>query len=579
MGIIFVLWGITCAGVVFSQAPARLADDFEAGFALWEAQGDFPPAITTAQKESLADSTNATRFVMFPSKDRGVSALELREVFPREDSRLVFYVKTELVPLAQARFSLYVDGKEVFFRQGISGWQRQHIALVAGRHSIRFEVKKTTASFGAGISNAVFLDNIFLAPEPSPPASLNETFDSGVSFGAPDSLWLGSAELIAAAPAALKNDSGFMRLNAPSTAGSSTLEITRVAPVVNSSLSFRFKTEISGAASQSFKLYLDNKEMGSWEGVDMMWRTESIPVPAGIHAVRFEAASKGKSVQGGYNAVFIDDVTLIPDETAFIALAPLGELQTYAESAGAEKIVFTASAYRKDNSLKEKSGARAQNQAAHFSFAVHDALQPDRAAADAEIDENGVFSAHVPGRYTVTASKDGYTVSSGVITVHDADYLFKPFFYSGTGKTYRGFTGGTGSPIPHTPALQIIEPRFLSFEADGFFTLQAKITKPPAKNYAHINVAKIENGRPTLSTYYIVHDSFAERIWLPFGKGEYAVTLTVLETVRLTTPPGGAEGEFRGGSYAAQTLTLTVRNTRDEQGIDGDARWIYPSWR
>jgi transglutaminase/protease-like cytokinesis protein 3 len=201
----------------------------------------------------------------------------------------------------------------------------------------------------------------------------------------------------------------------------------------------------------------------------------------------------------------------------------------------------------------------------------------------AEIDSNGVFTAHTAGTFTITVKKDGFTAASDIITVHNADYLLKPYFYSGTGQIYQGFTRAvTAENIPQTPYIAVSEPSARNFEADGFFTLKAAITKPSAKHYAHIAVTKnVPNAtdEKKLSTFYIVHDSFIKRIWLPFGRGEYTITISVLDSVRLTAPAGGLEGDFRGGTYSADSLTLTVYNTREEQGVDGDGRWIYPSWQ
>jgi transglutaminase-like putative cysteine protease len=510
---------------------------------------------------------------MLPAKDRGTSILELSAAAPVENSRLVFRFKTELAPLAQIKFTVYIDNKAVFSTGGMSGWQQKVIPVQKGNHSFRFEVTKTTTSYGQGIKNAVFLDDIALVPEPAAPQELRETFDGDVSIGMPESLWTGNAKIISPDSDDFANSTRFAELSAPLMAGSSFLEALTIAPETDSSLSFRFKTEIASGAAQTFKVYLDNKEMGSWEGLGMMWRLESFPVPAGAHSLRFEVSSKGRSVQGGYNAVFIDDITLIPDTASSLALEPLGSQQTFVGAPVSEKIRFSAATFREDGSVKARSTG---TNSAGFVFSV----SADDEQGVAEIDSNGVFTAQTEGTFTVTAKKDGYTATSDSITVRDADYLLKPYFYSGTGQTYQGFTRAVNAEkIPQTPFLAVSEPLVRNFEADGFFTLQAAITKPSAKHYAHVSVTKNSPDEKKLSTFYIVHDSFIKRIWLPFGRGEYTITISVLDSVRLTTPPGGLEGDFRGGTFSTDSLTLTVYNTREEQGIDGDGRWMYPSWQ
>jgi transglutaminase-like putative cysteine protease len=405
--------------------------------------------------------------------------------------------------------------------------------------------------------------------------ALNETFDDGFDLETNES-WQGNAEVVDAQTEIKKkdlqyfeNDTKFIKLNAAAK-GTTELTLAEVSVPVDSALGFRYRTEIIGRAGQTFKVYADGSEKASFEGVDGSWLRGTIPLAAGRHSIKFEAQNaRGSFVTNGYNCVYLDDISIVHDTAAKIMLFPQGDQQTFAGAEGPYRIRFTAKTLRADGS--ERIGEQVV-----FS------------ASGGTLDGDGFWTPPAEGTFTVTASLGDLTAVSGTITVHPADYLKKPFTYTGTQKTYLGYTGRRDSApaIEAREDLRVTNPEYAAFDADGFFLLEGSVAKPKAQNYARIAVTKIagaaEAGRaasrtPKLETWYIVKNDFSQRIWLPFGAGEYRVEIFVFDSVSLTRPAKG-EGAFRGGSYRDEPLALTVFNTRDEGYVDGDARWIYPSF-
>ncbi|MDR1149765.1 MAG: hypothetical protein LBK66_14160, partial [Spirochaetaceae bacterium] len=197
-------------------------------------------------------------------------------------------------------------------------------------------------------------------------------------------------------------------------------------------------------------------------------------------------------------------------------------------------------------------------------------------ASGGTIDGNGFWTPPGEGTFTVSAALGELKAVSGVITVHPADYLKKAFTYSGTGKTYQGYIdkSGDAQEIEMRDTLNIISPKYNSFDADGFFLLEGKVNKPRSQNYARVVVTK-KNTK--LETWYMIKDNFCQRIWLPFGAGEYTINIYPFDSATITRPPTG-EGALTGGSYSEEPVELNVFNKREENFVDGDARWIYPSF-
>ncbi|MDR2481262.1 MAG: transglutaminase domain-containing protein [Spirochaetaceae bacterium] len=358
--------------------------------------------------------------------------------------------------------------------------------------------------------------------------------------------------------------------------GKVTLVFSKLTVKEASILSFRYRTELLSQFGQTAKFYVNNTERAVMDGAALGWRIERISLPAGEYNLRFETENvRGIKIVGGHNALYIDEITLFPDKISSIVLRPRGEQHTYIGAQGSEKLRFKAEALLPDGFPKQDAGK--------FVYS----------ASDGAIDKDGFWTPASTGNFTVTATLGNFSVISSRIVVHSGDFLKQPFKYQGTGKTYKGYTGGaraeTAVPMPARKTLTITNPQTAEFEADGFFLLEGIVNNPKGKNYARILVRKIDdtkeegivnvkNSTPQkLETWYIVKDTFARRIWLPFGRGAYRIELIEFDSALVTTPPNG-EGMFRGGSYSQEPLAFTVYNTREETGVDGDGRWIYPSF-
>lgn len=257
-----------------------------------------------------------------------------------------------------------------------------------------------------------------------------------------------------------------------------------------------------------------------------------------------------------------------------LLLFPGGGQDTFVNAEGPYKLRFTTKTLRADGSERD------DNTGVVFS------------ASGGTLDDEGFWTPPGEGSFTVSATLGDLKAVSGPIIVHPEDYLERPYTYPGTGKTYQGYTGKRDDSleIEVRDSLRITNPRYAAFEADGFFLLEGSVNKPKSQNYARVSVRKIDSAgtvapggkkqppkAPKLESWYIVKNNFRQRIWLPFGAGEYRVEIFPFDSVTVTRPPKG-EGTLRGGTYSEEPLELTVFNTREEDFVDGDARWMYPSF-
>ncbi|MDR2468126.1 MAG: transglutaminase domain-containing protein [Spirochaetaceae bacterium] len=385
-------------------------------------------------------------------------------------------------------------------------------------------------------------------------------------------LWKGNAvvtdksDLPVRHQADFSNDTRFARLTVEEK-GTVELILTKFTVREPSILSFQYKTELSNRAGQSFKVYVDDVLHASLEGVGGGWRTERLAVSAGIHTLRFKTENlKGAKIMQGLNAAFVDDVLIFPDKISSIMLVPRGEQHTWVGAAGTAKLRFGAKALLPDGSPKNDVGL----------FEYH--------ASGGAIDANGLWTPNSTGEFTVTATLDGFSAHSGRLIVHEANILRKPVTYSGTGTTYFGYIGGeraeNAAEMPSRDTLIITNPQVADFDADAFFLFEGSVKNPKGGNYARVLVRKKATAQTAhpLETWYLVQGAFSQRIWLPFGTGEYQIEVLEFDKATVTRPPDG-EGAFRGGSYTQQPLVFTVNNTREETAaVDGDGRWSYPSF-
>ena len=398
------------------------------------------------------------------------------------------------------------------------------------------------------------------------PAIFIEDFEYADNAAWNDSPWSGSASITittAAAEAPENADFGnvtrFVKLpTVRVSGGGSTILERRVHPIQASALTFSFRTEIHAPFGQNFRVYVNGVERGSWDGLGMSWRTETILMNAGEQLIRFEVSSTGTAVSGGLNAVYIDNISLVPDSTDSVVLYPRGNLHTYIGASESEKIQFSAQALRSDGSIRKN--------AAGFAY-----------SGSGVNASTGILTPTTTGNITVSVSLDGKTASR-TVTVHPADYLRRPYTYPGTGVTYNGFTTGTAGTLTTNGGVTITYPSQTTFNADGFFTLEGTVNNSAVYNYAIVRLRK--NSDNSLETNYFVRDTFKQRIWLRFGPGAYTVTVHGLTSITLSAGLG-AEGDLRSWSWSGSGVIFNVTNTRNDgisvDGVTPDRRFIYPS--
>jgi len=165
------------------------------------------------------------------------------------------------------------------------------------------------------------------------------------------------------------------------------------------------------------------------------------------------------------------------------------------------------------------------------------------------VNSSGLFTPpETPGTYTVTASFDGKTVKSDTITVHPADYIFKPYTNIATGKTYFGYQGANWeTKVIADRNITVTYPSGNNISADGYISIKGE-SKYSRKSYAYI----YKSGDTSLVTSFTYGPGkFNLRIWMRFGPGLYNVYIDGIE--------------------------FSVTNTCTDTGVEGDPRFKYPS--
>jgi hypothetical protein len=537
------------------------SEDFEnelGGGHSWMLGGKVPPYVTDAPSQKITSRRNMTKFLKLSAAADGECVLDTGVLYFPKDAVCSFTYRVSLNrrisrPAEKCAFTLSVDGKEEDLtgarNSGDAEWHTKEFFMPAGEHTLRFSVTNPAGKIDPSLPNGVFLDNIRVMAIHTIAPGFTETFDSPEGRITPP--WYGQAKLDTAekrfhtSPPAVRerfgNSTRFAVLSLYPVFGPKTeiLGLKYLKTDKNAALSFRFVSGIMERYGQTFKLYLDDKVAGSWAGLGGPWRTVSIIIPPGIHSIRFEAKTTGTSIVGAYNAVFIDDIRFIYDETAGLEIFPGGVQETFMGAPEAYKLRFSGRALRSDGSQRKGFTG--------FSYSV------SGGDGNAVIDAEGVFTPSAPGTYRVSLSDGEKTAQSSDIIVHDEEYYRKPYTYPGTGKTYAGYSGKGSGEIPPGKNLEIRYPQAREFEADGFFALEGTI-KSSASGSVSVS-RRGEGGAYLSSASYMIAGDFRLRVWLPFGKGEYSVSVHV------------------PGDYS----TFTVRNTREEEIVDGDGRWIYPS--
>lgn len=493
-----------------------------------------------------------------------------------ENTSICFSLKTDISSKYDGELVFYVDGKEQMRASGIGmDWNEYAVPLESGTHDFEWRAEGILDSYTTNTTNTVMLDNLYFMSS-TPITAMLETFETGdlsaftwttdgssieVTWDEFIMDWIdeGSSGLVYA------DDHGYVAKlsiinKETSKRGSSYLMLPKVSPTVKSALSFDYKMQLGPFDSLYAAVYIDGKEALRIKPQNYFatpWRNVSVPVPAGNHSIKIGIVSEEGIIISGSskNCLLIDNVSLVPDETAYTTIYPSGLQETYA---GGFPLSFTASARRADGS--QKSG--------NVTWSVDN---------DGVISRDGVFTPTKAGVFTISATIDGKTAYNKQVLVHPKDYMNRTYTYNGV--TYGALSDLTGERHDTgTVTFDTYTPDGNSFSANGFFVLSGKVNNPSTQNYAYVRITKTDN--PSLYTYYMLKDNFSWRIWLRFGKGDYTVGVYDLTSIQIADVTG-ANGCIQGfETTSLNAMTFTVTNTDDTAGeLVPDARWLFPSYQ
>ncbi len=532
----------------------------------------------TPQLTTVASIDDSSYGVCFNFRKLGTETASLGlSATVAENTSIYFSLKTDIYGEYDGYLVFYVDGKEQLRASGVgSNWNEYAVSLEKGSHNLEWKAEGTSNSYTLNCSNSVCMDNVYFIAS-TPVTTMLETFDSGdlsafmwTTDGVKVDItwdefvmdWIdnGSAGLLYA------DDHGYVAKlsiidRATNKRGSSFIVLPKVSPQKKSALSFDYKMQLAPLDSLYVAVFIDGKEalrIKPQSYSETPWRNVSVPVSAGNHSIKIGVVSEeGISITGNSkNCLLIDNVSLVPDETAYTTIYPSGLQETYETGF---PLQFTASARRADGSVKENS---------YVTWNVNN---------NGVITADGVFTPTKAGVFTISATIDGKTAYNEKVVVHPKDYINRTYTYNGV--TYGELTNLTGTRHDTgTVTFDEYTPDGSSFSAKGFFVLSGKVNNPSAQNYAYVRVSKDDN--PSLSTYYMLKDNFNQRIWLRFGKGNYTITISDLTSIQLTNASGARANVMGFESTTRNAMTFNVTNTDDTKGeLVSDARWIFPSYQ
>lgn len=510
------------------------------------ATSGFPKPVMKSNVEDV-DKDGYAVFFNFKFLEDGESSLK-RNIVLNKKSLLSFSVKTDIYEEYDGIFKFYVDGEEKESFVGIDGsWTDVNCVLSEGWHELEWRAEGVEIGYTVGITNSVLLDNLRLSKAPEALSSFTQNFDEEL-----DGNWNVngfSASVIENDPIyaawaqygdALEDSHGkIFKLSTygGSRTGDSSLKISNISNSVDSAISFDYRLDLW--TSNSFKVYIDDVEKFSTTGYGEGWRKGSINLSAGNHVVEFKTETDGYYSLGVSNAVYLDNISLVPDTTESVGIYPKGNQETFVNG---NTIQFTANALRSDNSIRSDRDI-------------------SWSCTGGTITQDGLFTpGSTTGTYKVTATIDGKEASNSTVIVHGKNYLEDSVTINGN--TFTGYSGSTTSFNTDTISFEIA-PSDSSFEADGFFVLKGKVTNSATQNHA---IVVIKSG--SFETSYLLKDEFYERIWLRFGNAnEYTIIVGDMSSIYFS-------GEcYIGGRYY-YTKTWTVTNTNSIE----DAEYLLPSY-
>lgn len=316
-----------------------------------------------------------------------------------------------------------------------------------------------------------------------------------------------------------------------------------------SRLSFDFKSDTY--FSDFLKIIIDDKTYKvPHEGYGKTWQKSSIELLPGQHKITWKLPKAAGSSSSLLNVIYIDNISIVKDEVAFLEIYPKGLQETYTDGMG---IKFKAVPMRADRSVIEGLSV---------SYSV---------SGCGNIDKDGLFKPFGKGTCTVTATAGGKTATKSDIKVHGRDYLSDPVTIAGyTFTGLKGVSSGANLDTENIKFDYTQTPMSENFKADGFFVLQGN-----TKERLYIIVEK--EGTAYKANYFVRKEGdFYKRIWLRFGPGKYRVSIAEAPDMKLhNTGNSLYEGDLIKTGTCPIVKTLTVQNTNPLP--EEDAMCLMPS--
>ena len=504
----------------------------------WTLSGDVKPTLVARANENADDYA-----VKFYYKELGTGQSSLsRTVRVTSDSLITFKYKTDIYSKYDGVMNFYIDGElQDSSWSGMNcSWTGVQYLLETGSHTVEWRAEGSSSFWtSSDITWTVMLGDLTIISAPEALSTLAQDFSSdldnllwiagGVSSTVSDdeiySSWAQYGDALTDTHSKVYKLA--TRNEDTSSNGNSTLQIFRVKPAVDSALTFDYKLDLY--TSDYLRVYVDGVKKFEETGYGQTWKTASIEIPAGKHTILF-SAEKDSNIysETQKNLAYIDNISLVADETVAVDISPKGLQETYVEGFN---IQFTANALRSDNStIAGKSVTWS--------------------TSGGSIDENGLFTPTESGTFTVTATIDGFAAINSTVKVHSADYLEDSVTING--ETFTGYSGATETKSTATVNFTKA-PVDSSFTADGFFVLQGSVNNSNTKNYAMLQITSGD-----YESFVLLKDDFYTRVWLRFGSGSYTIKISDMTSI-----------SFSGDDYTgcalsgSNTITYTVTNSHN----------------
>ncbi|GHT48629.1 hypothetical protein FACS1894102_2070 [Spirochaetia bacterium] len=364
-----------------------------------------------------------------------------------------------------------------------------------------------------------------------------------------------------------------------------TIELTGITQ--RSALTFKHKTDIYKrlTVDQTFKITVNGKGDYSLYGYDAPWREETIVFSGDSDnkaVIKFEAINGSNYYWPTQkNAVYIDDISVVSDYSASIAVYPRASSQTYIGAKNFEKVVLSAKAFRRDGS--ERTNANARN----FTYT------PSNNIGTLSNDPVRRFTPSAAGSTTFTVSSGALTSSpSGIITVYADSHQTSITYPIDGGTTYTGFVSESGNAAALSAGLTLTSPspKQKNVTANGFLLISGTVSGSTIDNATNKNLsdkwalievhkAGVTDQDGNVPNRWFVKNTFKERIWFRYGtSGTYEIKIKPLTKIAMSTQGFIGSWEY---SRSSDTSVFSVTNTASKSSkvisTAVDNRSLFPS--